>query len=444
VGPATKSAREPRVPVPWRARVRSLTPDFALVRGNRSFRLLFVAAFGSGIGTWFATVALQIDVYSRTHQSATWVGVLLIANTSPMVLVGFLGGSLIDRLPRRRLMIGADLVRAAVFVILPFAGSALALVVLAFVAGAASAFFRPAVLAGLPNSVGEEDLPLANGLLQSADFLTTALAPVIGAALVAAASPSAAYVVNAVSFLFSAFLLFRIAPQLLHSEQSLSRGHFADIKEGLGVVVRSPALVTVLVTFSIAIVASSFVNVAEIALAKETLHAGSLGFGLLWTASGIGLVIGSVLGGRLLTRLGARLVYPTSLAIFGIGVAASGAAPSIWVAFATMILTGFGNGVFVVCNITLVQTGAPDRVRGRAFTTIMSANVTFSIVGMVVAGPLTNWGGARWVYEIAAVVMVAATVVAAVLTRRIVPVPDVVPPLLEDIEVEPGIPRVSV
>jgi MFS family permease len=422
--------------------IRRALPDLGIVRRNGTFRLLFVAAFGSGIGTWFATVALQIDVFGRTH-SATWVGFLLVANTLPMVLVGFLLGALVDRLPRRRLMIAADLVRAAVFAVLPFAPSAGAIVALAFVAGVASAFFRPAVLAGLPNTVAEEELPLANGLLQSSDFLTTVIGPILGAALVAGTSPGWAYGVNALSFLFSAVLLVRIAPSLMQSEQSLSRGHFADLKEGLSVVVRSPALLTVFVAFTICIVPTSFVNVAEISLAKRALHSGSLGFGLLWTGSGIGLVAGSILGPRLYTRYGPRLVYPLSIVVFAAGVGATAGAPWLWLACLTMVVSGVGNGVVVVSNITLVQTGAPDRVRGRVFTTIISTNVAAGTIASVLAGPLTNAEGPRFTYTVAAALMVVGAAVAALLARRIAaPVAaaaaPAAEPLLESVEAEPA------
>jgi len=397
-------------------------PNFALVRENRSFRRLFVAALGSGIGTWFATVALQIDVFART-QSTTWVGALLIANLLPTVLVGFLLGSLVDRLERRRLLIGADVVRAAVFFAMPFVGSATGLVVLALVAGFATAFFRPAVLAGLPNTVGDADLAQANGLLQSADFLTTAIGPILGAVLVAATGPGTAYAVNGVSFLFSAVLLFGVPRRLLQSEQSLSRGHLADMREGLAAVVRSPALLTVLITFTIVMVPAAFLNVAEIALAKVSLNAGSVGFGLLWTASGIGLVVGSTVASRVMARLGVRATYPLAIAVFGVGMAASGAAPSIWVAFPTMVVCGLGNGVLVVSNITLVQNGAPDRVRGRVFTTIISLNFVASALAMAAAGPLTSALGARWTYEIGAAVMAVAAVTGLLLASRIPPAP---------------------
>src|SRR5262249_59628268 len=120
----------------------------ALLRNSR-FRLLFLATATSGIGNWLAVIALQVDVYDRTH-SGWWVGALLIANILPAVFIGLLLGPLVDRLSRKWLMIASDVGRLAVFLVLPFATSAAEGVGLAVVARGGDAFFRPAGLAGLP------------------------------------------------------------------------------------------------------------------------------------------------------------------------------------------------------------------------------------------------------------------------------------------------------
>src|SRR3954447_19928184 len=128
---------------------------FALLANSR-FRLLFFATFASGVGNWLAVIALTVDVYDRTH-SGWWVGELLIANILPAVFIGLLFGPLVDRLSRKGLMIASDLGRRAVSAALASAGAAPGVVVLAVLAAVADPFFRPAVLAGLPNLVGEEE-----------------------------------------------------------------------------------------------------------------------------------------------------------------------------------------------------------------------------------------------------------------------------------------------
>src|ERR687895_1014539 len=187
-----------------------------LLRSAREFRLLFLASVGSGIGTRLAVIALMVDVWDRTH-SAKWVAALLVTDFVPMILIALLLGSAVDRFSRRKLMIASDLVRAAVFCALPFAGSALAVVALAGVAGFATGFFRPASYAGLPNLVPDEELANANGSLQAADNLTWMLGPLLGGALLSFTSPDGAYWVNAASFVLSALLIARIGERLLQS-----------------------------------------------------------------------------------------------------------------------------------------------------------------------------------------------------------------------------------
>src|SRR5262249_47458440 len=79
-----------------------------------------------------------------------------------------------------------------------------------------------------------------------------------------------------------------------------------------------------------------------------------------------------------------------------IGLAAM--APNVWVAAACVVISGAGNGSAVVCNALLVQRGAPDALRGRAFAVLMSSNVAFLILGMIVAGRVTDMVGPRWVW----------------------------------------------
>ena len=125
-----------------------------------------MANLASGFGSWLAVIALQVDVYDRTH-SGWWVGALLMVSVLPSVFLGIALGPLVDRFSRKRLMVGADVGRLAVFAALPFTTSATQVVVLAAVAGVGNALFRPALLAGLPNLVGAAELPAANALLKT-------------------------------------------------------------------------------------------------------------------------------------------------------------------------------------------------------------------------------------------------------------------------------------
>jgi MFS family permease len=388
----------------------------ALLRHGR-FRLLFLAALGSGLGNWLAVIALQVDVYDRTH-SGWWVGMLLIANILPAVFIGLLFGPLVDRLSRKGLMIASDLGRLGVFAALPFVNSAAGIVALAAVAGIGNGFFRPAVLAGLPNLVSSAELAGANSLMQLADASTTALGPLLGGALVAASGPNLAYAVNAVTFAVSALLVAFIPARLLQTDRPIGRGRWSDLAEGFSVVRHSRALLCVLVVWSTVMLAGGIVNVAEVFLARQAFHSGDFGFGLLWAASGVGLVAGGLTAAPLIERdIGAA--YVRFLGVFCVGLACAAAAPNVWVGATAMTLAGFGNGGAVVANVTLVQRGAPDRVRGRAFTLLMSANYTVLGLAFLAAGPFTNAYGPRWAFAAATAAAVAAALAALRFTRGI-------------------------
>ena len=384
------------------------------------FRLLFLATLGSGFGTYLAAIALTVDIYDRTG-SGTWVAALLIVDFLPMIAIGLFFGPLVDRLSRRGLMIGSDVLRLAVFCALPFAGSPTAIVILAGIAGLATGFFRPAVYAGLPNLVPDDELANANALLQGIENLAWMVGPVIGGAILALSSPDVAYWINAATFLLSALLLLRIPARRLRSEEPLTRGHWHDLADGFRVVRRSRALLTVFVVWNIVFVGTAAVNVAEVVVAKVSLDSGNVGFGILVGASGLGLTLGSLWASAALDRVGMRRLYAGSIAVMGLFFFAAAVSPTVWVAAAFVVVAAAGNGCALVCNALLVQRGAPDRVRGRAFTIIMSSNYALSGLAMAAAGPLTDEFGGRWMWAGAGIIFLAGSAVAFTMARRLGP-----------------------
>jgi len=397
-------------------RPRVTGSQLALLGREPSFRRLFLATLGSGAGTWLALVALEVDVWVKTHSSG-WVAALLIADLLPTFAIGILVGPLVDRLSRKRLLVGADLVRFGVFALLPFTASATQVVVLATVAGIATGFFRPAVYAGLPNLVSDEDLPRANSLLQAVDNLTWALGSIAGGALVAASSVDVAYWLNACSFLISAVFLVGIPHRLLQATPAASRGHWADLRDGFSLVLHSRALLTVLIAWNVAMLHNAAVNVAEVRLAFRAFDAGQFGLGLMMGMAGAGLAVGAYLASQWLERRGLANVYGASLGLMAIGIGLAAAAPNVWVAAACVVISGAGNGSAVVCNALLVQRGAPDQLRGRAFAVLMSSNVAMLTIGMILAGHFTDVFGPRWVWGVAAALAALAGAIGYVLAR---------------------------
>ena len=307
-------------------------------------------------------------------------------------------------------MIASDLVRFGVFAALPFVDGVGSLVALAAVSGIATGFFLPAANAAIPNLVPEEELVNANSLVVTVETLSWMIGPVVAGLMVTAWGTDVPYVVNAVTFLVSAALVARISENKLRSEDSLTRGHWRDVADGLKLVVTGRPLRTVLVVWNVALVGSAAVNVAEVVFAKDTLDAGNVGFGALVAASGVGLAIGSFLSAPALGRVGLRRNYIGSLVLMGVGWGAAALSGSIWLAVAFVVGGAAGNGSVIVCNRLLVQRGAPDQYRGRALATIMSSNYAVLGLAMAAAGVLTDVVGARAVWIGAGVMYLVAAV----------------------------------
>jgi MFS family permease len=398
--------------------VTSLRRQLGLLDRAPAYRLLFFATLGSSFGTLFALLALAVDITDRTD-SGVWVAALMIAQFLPSVAVGLLAGPFIDRLPRRSLMVGADLVRAAIFCLLPFVGSPGGIVALAALSGCATGFFRPAVYAGLPNLVEQRDLPAANSLLQAVENVSWTIAPPIAGLIVAAWGPHAAYWINAVSFLVSALLILGIARRFLQVGAAISRGHWRDLADGMRFVVQARPLLAVLVAWTIGTAGIALVDVGEPFLAKDTFSAGDFGYGLMFGSIGLGLAIGSFGAGLSVERRPIGVVYGGTIALAALGYGLGAISPNVWVASACCVVAGIGNGGANVCNALLVQRGAPDQLRGRAFTVIMSANYLAFGIGFVVAGLMRDAIGPRWVWGVAAALLGVASVAAWTLAQGV-------------------------
>ncbi|MBD0330448.1 MAG: MFS transporter [Thermoleophilia bacterium] len=398
--------------------IRASVHQLALLRRATSFRLIFLARLTSATGTFLAAIALQIDVFDRTG-SGTWISALLIAEFLPTVAIGLLLGPLLDRWPRKRVLVASDLANFGAFALLPFASSPGQIVALALVSGVANGFFRPIVYAGLPNLVEKEDLESANSLLQTVENLAMLVGPPLGALIVAATSPDVTYALNAATFLVSAAFVLGVAGDRLQSEWAVSEGHWRDLAAGFAVVRRSAALFTVLVTWNIVMLTVAGVNVGSIVLAKDALGAGDVGFGVLVAGAGLGLVVGGFVSGPAVRVAGLAAAYAGGIALLGLGAVAAAVSPSIWMASACAAVFGVGNGVAVACNFLLVARGAPDQLRGRAVSVLMSLGSVTLFAGMAAAGQLTDAVGARWVWGGAGAIALVAAVVGFWLARRV-------------------------
>jgi len=389
-----------------------------LFHDNRDFRLYWSSRAVSFLGDGIATVALTLAVQAR-YGSGPAVGALVFSAALPHVL-GPLAGTVADRVDSRRLMIGCDVGQLAIYgglaAHLPPLQALLPLVALA---NLLATLFRPAGTIAVPAIAGPELLLSANAWLGLALNLQVAVGPVAGAAAYGLGGVRGALALDAATFACSALLLVRL--RLPPLARGAGARFMRDFRDGLRYA-RTDRLTRTLFLTSFAFVLFAAVdNVALVFLARESLGTGALGFGVLLTAFGAGMILAALALTRPRVRISPSAVYVGGLLLCGIGTAATGVSPVLAAAVAAQAVAGAGNGAENVGVETLVQRAVPQPLLGRVAGTIGSAPVLGNALAALATGFVLAATSPRTAFVIGGAGAAATALVAA----RVVPRPDV-------------------
>jgi MFS family permease len=368
---------------------------------NRDFRLLFAAVAVSRLGTSVGYVAVPVVAVAALGATPGQVGLLATLSTVAFLLIGLPAGAWADRLRRRRVLITADLVRAALFASVP-AGYALGtltmtwLYVVVLLAGVGTVFFDVANQSYLPQVVGRPALLAANARLVSMDGINDiAGRGVAGYLLVLVAAP-VAVVLDAVSYLASAVLIGRIR----HREEPPERSGgtlWREVREGAGFVLAHPILRAVVISGAIGNTAFSLIMTMLPVVFVRDLGVGPGVLGLWLAVGGAGALLGSLAARRLADRLGAgRVVWLAGLVTAPLGFAV----PlmdnaTLWLAAGCWLLVVTKSGVDNVIKISFRQRVTPDRLLGRMNATFRFVLSGALAVGAALAGVLGELAGPR-------------------------------------------------
>src|SRR5689334_8811101 len=223
---------------------------FALLRGNRNFRLLWLAQIVSELGDWFYTLAVYNLLLDLTGSRAQSIGLAVVLQVLPSTLIAPTAGVVNDRIRRKRVMIAADLVRF--FIVLSMLlvrsrGTVWLVYPLLFLENLGIGFFEPAHSSAIPNIVAEGEVLTANALASITWSFCLAVGAALGGATAAWLGRDAVFVLNALSFLASAALIARMRFTEPHVE-GLPPLHIRDlvafgpIVDGFRYIRRSPRL----------------------------------------------------------------------------------------------------------------------------------------------------------------------------------------------------------
>ena len=374
---------------------------------SRNYRLLWLGQGISGVGSTMQVWAINWQLYALTHHALA-LGLIGLFRVIPIILFSLLGGTVADAWDRRKVMLMTQTTLAVVAAALGLLTvthqmTASHIYLLTVVGAAAMAFDNPARQALIPSLVPREDFASAIALNSIVLRTATIAGPMAAGLLIARGGLVDTYWINAFSFLavIAALLLMRLpAGAALQDteagpEAEKSRVSLAALTEGLRFVWQTPILVW---TLSLDFLATFFssANALLPIFAKDILHAGARGYGVLAAAEAVGaLGAGLVLSlGRPIVRQGKVVLW--AVVAYGLATIVFGASRLFWLSWLALAAVGVADSVSTVLRQTIRQLVTPDRLRGR----MTSVNMIFFMggpqLGELEAGLAATWLGAPW------------------------------------------------
>ena len=375
------------------------------------FRLLWFGQAVSFFGDWMNTAGLAIMLFVVTHSPAL-VAAGLISKALPAIIFGLIAGPLVDRFDRQRIMIFADVIRAILTVTIPFFALHWlpGVFVVVFFIASASAFFNPAKQALLPSLVPSKLLLRANGVMFSTEKGMELVGYSAAGFIAAAVSWIPLFFVDAATYIVSAATLLGV-PDLRDRAQLGRLTVLNDIREGARFVLTNPILGTTMTVAGMAALFGGLTFPILVVMAYGPLRGGALGYGLLEAALGAGVILGALIAPRLVGRYRAGKLIIAGVVGIGVGYALIGIGQNLWLAITLMFWLGIANMIYYVPLVSITQHESPDNVRGRVMSTRFLVVQLGLLIGMLVAGPLTERIGAPAVFTTAGVLIICVGVV---------------------------------
>jgi MFS family permease len=386
--------------------------------GRRDFRLLFVAVATSELGDALNYIALMWLALDRG--GALGVVAVRLADSLPAFVFGLHGGIAADRWSRRRLMVGADLVRCATLVPVAVAGLAgslplWGLIAAAFALEAATSYFAPAYGATIPAVVDRENVQQANALVHATANALSIAGWALAAGLLALVPVSTFFAADAATFLVSAALIARLrAGSGRAAAESAPR-----LRDGIAALRPRRRLFLAVIVFAAAMTVTTGSWIAGVpTFVRDTLHRGAGGFSMVM----IGFAVGAIVVGALLARVRVRakarasmLAWALYLPAYGL-IALTSSLPLLVVA---AVGTGAGETISYVLLNSAAQEEVPDAVLGRVLGVISFVHRGAHATGLLLVAPLFAVAAARPLFGAAACVTAAIGLVGAALAVRV-------------------------
>ncbi len=379
------------------------------LRRHADFKRLWAAQAVSAFGSRITRTALPIIAVSTLDQPDSIIGILMAMQLAPGVVLAMFAGGLVDRGDKRKILIGADLVRAGVVASLTIAWalgvlSMVHLIVCGAIVGAASALFQITDTSYLPALIGKDQLAEGNAKLESTEAIAEIMGPASAGLLIAAIGAPLAVVIDAFSYVWSALWLGRIEtraePAAADAKPAKGPLRGEDLRVGLRAVFGHPYVRWIVISHMVwSICGGFFISLYTPFCLRELALSKSL-FGIIIAMGGVGSLAGALMSRWLVATLGLgrTLVIASALsltcAVFIPLASGSVAVVVTFLVLHQLLSDGFAVA-FVIQAVTLRQTVLPKHLLGRANAAIHVCTASLLPISAIVAGFLAEAIGIR-------------------------------------------------
>jgi MFS family permease len=377
--------------------LRHLAIDTRPLRESRDFRRLWLGQAVSYLGNMVTFVAVPFQLYQLTH-STLQVGLLSICDAVPLLLFAAVGGTIADRLDRRKVVFWSEVglaVVAGLLAVNAFVSSpqVWALYVLAGVGTSMWALGSPAFRALMPGLVPPEQLA-ASQALQSIYSSTAAIAgPALGGLLIAAVGFRWTYVIDAASFGASILAVVLVAPAPPKGE--ITHEALESLREGWRFLRRQPVILGTFVLDTNAMV-FGMPQALFPAIAAYHFDAGARVVGVLYAAPSAGALLAALTSGWVAHVRRQGVAVAAAIVVWGAAIAAFGFATALWVGVVTLALAGLADEFSAILRSTILFACTPDAMRGRMQGFELAQVASTPALGNVEAGIVASLTSLRF------------------------------------------------
>lgn len=410
-----------------------------LLSGNSNIRYLWLGQVVSEVGDWLnnvAVLAMALELAGPGRQGLA-IAVYAIARHLPLFVFGPLAGVVVDRIRRKRVLIGADLIRALLALGFLLANH-YAKLWLIYAFGAAmfsvSAFFNAAKRASVPNLTHSfDELIGANSLTTSTTAATIAVGSAVGGLIATVGGRQSVFILNAATFLVSAYLVSRIvfptsseaAANISQPVKGSNRLGFARIltrsidefRQGLKYIQRDRLLRLIFIVAGVwgmgngtarALYSIFGSRLGVAAVSARITHASEFGIASLFVAMGIGGVLGAPLARRLSAGRSLGFRFGRSLLLDGFGLFLFSLMPNLWTAMAVLVAREMNFAIWWTSQQTLVMSHTDNQFAGRVFATFETVTTLTMVGSMMAAGVAADRFGISPVAALGGLLIISA------------------------------------